>query len=116
MVTGTYRNDPSYEQQQKIPENILYYEYRYGNKIFQFEIPGEINYGENSYKGIYFPALQEPPVLKSREPNIMLSVGKEEPRGGGFLENLQICSENKRNKERKRWDIIRLSVSIVCVL
>ena len=25
----------------KIPENILYYEYRYGNKTFQFEIPGE---------------------------------------------------------------------------
>ena len=70
----------------KIPENILYYEYRYVNKTFQFEIPGEINYGENSYKGIYFPALQEPPVLKSREPNIMLSVGKEKPRSRGIFE------------------------------
>lgn len=68
----------------KIPENILYYEYRYGNKTFQFEIPGEINPGENIYRNIYFP-LQSSPELKSREPNIMLSMHTKDSGGRGIF-------------------------------
>lgn len=59
----------------KIPEGILYYEYPYGNQMFCFDVPGEINCGDNYYGNIYFPKLSGIPQLKSREQNLRLSMG-----------------------------------------
>ena len=80
-----------------IPEGILYYEYSYGNKLFQFELPGEIKCGENYYRNIFFPGdLSEIPRLKSRVPNLKLVPWNKKVQGktpekqkkGGFLDKL----------------------------
>lgn len=82
----------------KVPEGILYYEYAYGNKSFQFEIPADIQCGENQFGNIYFPSLDQVPQLKSRERNLQLcfinskAVTKMKPndgnKGGNFLSKL----------------------------
>lgn len=80
----------------KIPEGILYFEYLYGNKMFCFDIPGEINCGDNFYGSIYFPDPAVTPQLRTREQNLRLSVGNGKntgkPQGntgnGGFFRKI----------------------------
>lgn len=59
--------------EKKIPEGILYYEYPYGNKMFRFDIPGEINLGDNYYGYVYFPEIPGLPQLQSRVQNLRIS-------------------------------------------
>ena len=74
----------------KIPEGLLYYDYFYGNKNFCFDIPGDINSGENYYGDVYFPDLPAQPQLRSREPNLRLEIldGRTGKNEGGFFRKI----------------------------
>lgn len=76
----------------KIPEGFLYFEYTYGMKSFQYEIPGFIQCGENYYGNILFPELAMEPQLKSRVNNLNLQkAGKKAPperKGGGIIDKI----------------------------
>lgn len=73
------------KSEKKIPQGLLFYEYMYGNKVFRFDIPGEIKSGENYYRNISFPQIPAPPQLMSRERNIDIQELTERK---GFLKNL----------------------------
>lgn len=84
------------DSEKKLPEGVLYFEYPYGNKIFQFDIPGEIQCGTNYYEKICFPALTVMPQLKSREANVNIMTGNGKKAGkisadknnGGFFKKI----------------------------
>lgn len=72
-----------------IPEGFVYFEYVYGNKRFQYEIPGIIQNGENDYKNIWFPELMSEPQLKSKVKNLTLQKNmKKSGEAGGFFDKI----------------------------
>ncbi len=65
----------------KLPQGLLYYEYTYGTVRFRFPIPGEICLGDNRYDNIYFPPMEELPMLQTCAPyNVTLRVFQERNR------------------------------------
>ena len=74
-----------------IPEGCLYFEYRYGNVIFQYEIPGVIQQGnENIYPNICFPSDAAEAEVKSRVNVLYMEKnGKQVSGDGRFLSRIK---------------------------
>lgn len=64
------------ESDKIIPEGLLFYEYRFENGLFQIDVPGKINVGQNLYEGMIFPKqdMYQQALLKSRIGNISIRV------------------------------------------